>query len=907
MKDREELLDPRLEDLFSEAAALDPAARDAFLDRACGDNRDLRRQLDELLAVEADARGYFDRMTEDISRAGELELAHAAAPKIRLGPYQALEVLGTGGMGVVYRARRVDGEFDLDVAVKLLHLDMLAEHSRARFLSERQILAQLEHPGIARLLDGGVTEEGRPYFVMELIRGRPITEYCREHRLSLELRIRLFRKVVEAVTYLHSALIVHRDLKPSNILVDAEGHVKLVDFGIAKLIGDEPGLATMTMTGQRLLTPRYAAPEQITGGRITTATDVFGVGSVLYELLTGRAPRAEGPLDPVSVRLQTPAPPSITLRNAQSSEPAPSVAWRRVAGDLDRICLKALQPEPERRYASADQMDQDLDRYLRGMPVSARPSTLRYRAVRFIQRHRAGVAITALVVALLTAGFIREQGLRKEAQGQAARAEAVSSLLGRLITSVDPANARGREITVVEVIDGAEAVLANDPALADQPEVEAQVRLVLGQTYVSLDRRADARTQFERAIELSGGIDTAADVALEAATELALNLGSNGGEELLRRVVAIRTETRGPDHESTLSAKSALARILRIYRPELHDEAEALAREVLQRRRATLGQNHPDTVAALNGLGGILFHRTRYGDAAEIYREGLETARSALGDDHPETLRLANNLAASLSSAGRYVESEAIHREVVAHRLRILGPEHESTGMSLHNLAMVLLAQARYAEAEATYRRALSARGEGRAGWLYSKSFLADTLRELGRFDESERVFRETLAEQKQNLPPDDDDVYRTTLGFAELRLKQGELDEAAEMARDALEGYRGIYGEEHADVTPSLTLLARIERARGNLGEAAQLAGRAVVIAAATLPGNHPTSIDARVERARVALAVGDPAAALAGLPALVEARVGRLGPDHPKSRAVVELAAEAKAAAEARDLSRN
>jgi serine/threonine-protein kinase len=356
----------RLEELFAAAMDLPSAERTLFLEEECDGEPELLNELRELLAAHDGSEGFFEGLSRDIAKAAEMELDEAAQPQVQIGAYRTSQVVGQGGMGAVYKAERADGAFDQKVALKLLHLDMQTPQLRERFLAERQLLAKLNHPNIARLVDGGVTEEGRPYFAMEFVDGVPITEFCASENLSVEATLRLFLDVVEAVSYLHRNLIVHRDLKPSNIFVDREGRVKLLDFGVAKLLADEEA-TPRTVTGEQLMTPQYAAPEQILTGRVTTATDVYALGVLLYELLTGRRPHERTLADFASAGQETATSPSALLRAKGSGDEqssVPSSRWRRLTGDLDTICLKALRPEPERRYASADQMGLDIERHL---------------------------------------------------------------------------------------------------------------------------------------------------------------------------------------------------------------------------------------------------------------------------------------------------------------------------------------------------------------------------------------------------------------------------------------------------------------------------------------------------------------------------------------------------------------
>ncbi|MBD3648097.1 MAG: serine/threonine protein kinase, partial [Pseudomonadales bacterium] len=449
---------PSLESLFTAAVDLPVEERKAFLDRHCPDQPELRKKVEELLDKDSDATSYFDDLTGAIIAAAPLELESAVQTRLEFGPYKAHQVIGRGGMGIIYEAERVDGEFDQQVALKLLHVDMETPETHSRFLAERQLLARLSHPNIARLLDGGVTPEGRPYFVMELVDGMPIATYCREHALPVEEILRLFLDVVDAVSYLHRNLIVHRDLKPGNIFVDQGGQVKLLDFGIAKILTEEHGSEALTRTGLQLLTPEYAAPEQLRNGPITTATDVFALGGVLYELLSGGRPFNRDQLDINDRVLRTPTAPSTALRRSTSDVAAvrnTAVSWRRLAGDLDNICLKALRPEPEFRYVSAEQLGEDIERHLNGLPVRARKNTAYYRSSRFLLRHRSAVAATMMLLTILGFGFAHERGLREEAEvarlaadHEAARALAVSDFLTELLSSVDPAKAQGHEVPV---------------------------------------------------------------------------------------------------------------------------------------------------------------------------------------------------------------------------------------------------------------------------------------------------------------------------------------------------------------------------------------------------------------------------------------------------------------------------
>ena len=411
----------RLDALLDQALELPIHRRGTLLERVGREDPALRERLEQLLAADAAASDFLNDGAEAWLRSGPPTPAHvseesALALGDRVGPYRVIEELGRGGMGIVYRAERADGEFSQVVALKLVRRGFDGDDTTVRFRRERQILAQLDHPSIARLLDGGLHTDGRPYFAMELVEGEPITTYCDQRNLSIDARVRLFCRVCDAVQYANGRLIVHRDLKPANIFVSAAGDLKLLDFGIAKLLTDDDASASteLTGTGVRPLTPAYAAPEQLRGEPVSTATDVYALGVILCELLTARRPFASagGGLDHVTLDAEPPRPSDVVIRDRDDAASIDEIAHARgltpralaacLAGDLDAIVLKALRREPARRYIGAGAFAEDLERFLQGRPVAARPEGRRYRAGKFVRRHRVGIAVAvSLVVSLL--------------------------------------------------------------------------------------------------------------------------------------------------------------------------------------------------------------------------------------------------------------------------------------------------------------------------------------------------------------------------------------------------------------------------------------------------------------------------------------------------------------------------
>lgn len=893
----------RLERLLADVLEQPVERRTAFLDHVCGGDVDLRRELGELLSVHDEAAEYFDDLSDLIVDAAPVELETAARSKIPIGPYRTITAIGLGGMGAVFRAERTDGEFDQEVALKLLHRDMDTPNLRARFLAERQLLAGLSHPNIARLLDGGVTDEGRPYFVMELVQGKPITQYCGEEGVSKEGMLRLFLDVIDAVSYLHRNLVVHRDLKPGNIFVNSDGQVKLLDFGIAKTLADVPEAEMITRTGHQIMTPEYAAPEQLSGGPVTTATDVYSLGVLFYELLTGQRPRGGCQGEVRSNVSELPPTPSSLLRSERGNGNQEAAARtlgkprrpRRESRDLDAICLMALRPDAEARYPSAEQFGRDIERHLEGRPIRARKGSAGYRAGLFIRRHRGGIAVAAVLAALVVVGLFREVSLRGDAERARADAEieasksaAVSRFLGDLLSSVDPKKAQGQEVAVVDVLEQASRRIVGEGELEDQPEVEAAVRRIIGDTYVSLGKYQEAVDDIERAAELLGWPDSRDSEALSVAAELGVLFHRLGrfeeSEELLKAVLEARIETLGEEHPASLSSLNHLADLY--FSMGRIDEVEPLDRRTLEIRRRTLGEDHPDTLRSLNGLAATLFNRGKYGEAAPLFEQGLAVRRRALGGNHPDTLMLANNLAAAYTELGRYAEAEVLLREVVDGRTQVLGEAHDQTAMSVHNLGVVLNQLGRYEEAENQLLRAIAAReqlpGQQRS-LLFSKSYLADVLRSQHRYDEANTLYLSTWKAQRREFGDEDGETLKTGSGLAELRVMQGDLSGAEIVLEEILDSQRRVRGDEHPDTLQSLTTLAQIRNGQGRHEEALDHCNRAMEAGDRSLGAEHPTVLAAGVEKVRALKGLGreDEAGALSEW--VVETYVSTLGEGHP------------------------
>ena len=518
--------------LFEAVLEAKPVDVDAFLATRAPDDDALRAEVQALLAAHSRTGATLESpiSSDALTAAGEQSDWTAT----RVGPYQVLRRIAIGGMGSVYEAVRADDQYEMRVAIKSLRRSVESELALRRFRYERQILANLSHPNIAALLDGGVTDEGQPYFVMEYVDGAPITQWCDEHRLGLRARLVLFLQVCAAVQHAHQNLVIHRDLKPGNILVTADGTVKLLDFGIAKLLREEEGSDQLPATqgGARLFTPDYASPEQVRGLPVRTASDVYALGVVLFELLTGRRPfdlqgRLLAELEQI-VCSEPPPRPSATITSAawQAMQFRSGARARsRLEGDLDAIILTALRKEPDRRYGSADQMARDLRSYLDGMPVTARPDDIGYRIAKFIRRRRVEVVAAAAVVIALIGGIVTTTHQAKTAKQERNSATAIRDFLTTMLGAADP-GALGRDVTVREVLDSA-AVRAD--TLAAEPEIGAEIREVIGNTYLGLGEYEPAIAQYDLALALRHRISPDGDYATgDSAHQAQRRLGIHG-------------------------------------------------------------------------------------------------------------------------------------------------------------------------------------------------------------------------------------------------------------------------------------------------------------------------------------------------------------------------------------------
>jgi serine/threonine protein kinase/Tfp pilus assembly protein PilF len=785
----------RIQTLFHDVADLPEPEQRAFLKDACGDDEGLAAEV--LALVEEDARGS-SLLDRDLAHLAHHVLDEATPPSLpfkEVGPYRIKAPLGEGGMGVVYLAERIDlGSL---VAIKILRDAWLSPARRERFASEQRTLAQLNHPSIARLYDADTLDDGTPWFVMEYVEGVPLTEYCREHRCSIDKRLQLFRAVCDAVQYAHQHAVIHRDLKPSNILVKRDGTVRLLDFGIAKQLEslEAPlGKTDQTMTGLRLMTPAYAAPEQIRGDGVGIHTDVYSLGVLLYELLAGQLPfdlskLTPGEAETVIVGRDPEKPSAVTKRMPEPSNASPYMpaASKTAWADLDVLCLTAMHKDAQRRYQSVEALIRDIDHYLNGEPLEARPETLQYRLGKFVRRNRRAVSATAfaftIIVGLVVFFTIRLAKARNAALEEAARTQRIQRFTMNLFQGGDEAAGPADSLRVVSLLD--QGVQEAQTLNAD-PNVQAELYQNLGSIYQKLGK-------FDQA------------------------------DSLLRRALEQRKSLFGADSPEVADSLVALG-LLRSDQARL-PEAEQWIRQGLDMDKRHLPPRHPSIAKATLALGKVLGQRGSYDQAIQALEEAVQSAPGGASTD------LANSLSAladTQCSAGHYDLCDPLHRRVLELHRQLYGPRHPLVADDLASLGAVQVDLGYYSEAERFDRQALditeSYYGKDHPKTASRLTGLGEALMYEKKYDEADAVLQQALSIQEHVYGPVHPAVAAALNELGNEASMRDHLDEAEARFRRAADIYRSVYGDHHYLVAIALSNIASLYYDRKDYPRAEQL-----------------------------------------------------------------------------------
>ncbi len=852
----------RTKKVFQQAVELPPDARDEYLHRACGGDRDLRAEVDSLLRADAGPAPWF---AEPVFEAAAGLLGRdpdLVGNEERIGPYRVLREIGRGGMGTVYLAVRADDEFQQQVAIKLLKRGMDSDELLRRFRQERQILASLDHPNIARLLDGGATPQGRPYFIMEYVEGTPIDAFCDRADLGLVERIALFRQICSAVGHAHRNLVVHRDLKPTNILVTAEGAPKLLDFGVAKLLGSDhvPRLMTATAAGPGPMTPEYASPEQVRGEVITTASDVYSLGVLLYLLLTGGLPyrfESRRPRDIERTILeQAPEKPSQRL-GRDSPERGRAAGRRGLLGsrrarfsrELDNIVLMALHKDPGRRYGSVEALDDDLRRCLEGLPVVASGDSLGYRMSKLLGRHKAAVAAALLVLASLIAGIVTTSWQARKARAEQARADRVSEFLVELFRLADPYKLTGGAVSARQLLDEGEKEIRRE--LGDQPELLATLMDTMAQAYSNLGLYEEAAPLAREALEIRRRVLPPGAAEIAASLDRVGNLSRQGGD---------------------------------------YDTADLLFREALEMRRREFGERSVEVAASYEDLAGLRRLQGDYAAAETFYRDTLELRRALLGEDHLQVARTFSNLALLQRDLGRFDEAEKLYRWALDVGIRAAGEKHADVAIYRHNLGELLRNQGNLEAAEELLRQSLALNLEllppEHPAIATSWSTLALVLQERGAHDEAESLFRRALEHRRNALGEPHRAVANSLNLLGALERERGRLPEARALLEEGLAMRQELLGGEHLVVSYSLVELARLHLAEKDAAGGESLVREALRIQRQSLPEDHWRLAGTRSVLGEILAALGQDDAARALLEQSLGALTERLGAEHHRTR---------------------
>jgi serine/threonine-protein kinase len=897
----------KIQSLFEKALEFNSAERKNFLKSECGDDKELFNEVVSLLVADEKEHSIFSGSATNFVAVDDETIDGKT-----FGNYKAMNKIGSGGMGSVYLAERIDGVFQQKVALKVVNPGMNSQEIITQFEEERQILARLQHPHIARLLDGGISELGLPYFTMEYVIGKPITEYCDEENLTIEERLELFKKVCEAVLYAHQNLVIHRDIKPSNILVQDDKTVKLLDFGIAKVFEENEQQKFLTRTGMRVLTPQYASPEQVKGDPVTTATDIYSLGLILYQLLAGCPPYEVKSTSALEMEriicLTEPQKPSTMISkifsSASDSTQKASLDLisrkrtttipklkKRISGDLDNICLMAIRKEPGRRYSSIAQFIADIDNHLTGLPIIARKSTAVYRTKKFIQRHKVGVVITSLavlIIAIVTIFYtIQLAEERDRAQLEAEKAKKVSEFLASIFKVSDPELSRGETITARELLDNGVKRIQSE--LSDQPEVLANMLGVTGNVYKSLGLYKNALVLLQKAYSINDSVlgSSSPEVAKSMNDLANLNFAMGEYESAIEKFDKALQKRKIIYGEKSLEAAESMNDLAMVLRQEGdYKLSEKLLSASLSIRKKLLASETPEVAQSLNNLALLKQDMGQYNKSKILFEESLKINEKIYGKIHPSVTETIGNLAKLLQQMGEYEEASKLFNETLAVDKKLYGEVHPLISTDLYNIASNTKLMGDLNSAEKLYSEVLELDkkllGEAHPYIALDMNNLAIILSDKNDYTKAERLYKESLALNKKIYGNEHPEIATTLSNLGVMYYQWGKYSLAEPLLKSALDMGIKLLGENHPYVVRSLNNYAYVFFLQKRYNKAVKLYRKSLGLRIKMLGEDHPHTADSFLDLGEVLIETEEYQEAEENLTRGLEALKKKLPADH-------------------------
>ncbi|MEE9431724.1 MAG: serine/threonine-protein kinase [Melioribacteraceae bacterium] len=813
-----------IKSIFEKALSLSSKEREKYLCNLTKSNSELGKEVRALLEAYETTDDFLETPSIAAQVLEDEEIRNNSFIGERVGPYTIIEEAGSGGMGIVYIGKRNDDEFEHKVAIKILRQGLSTDYLVKRFQKERQTLANLQHPNIAKLFDGGTTKVELPYLVMEYIDGIPITEYCDEQKLNIKQRLKLFQSVCDAIQYAHQNLVVHRDIKPGNILVNKEGRPKLLDFGVAKLLDEEN--SELTKTRMWHLTPEYASPEQIKGETISTASDVYSLGVLLYQILSGYQPYEVTSGSPFAIsKIVTDVKTIKPSEIHQSTNLALDIKTKernektshQLKGDLDNIVLKAMHKDPAQRYLSVQQFSEDITKYLTGLPIIARKDSTGYRLSKFVKRHKVGFVSSVLGVLFLIGSVIAISWQAKIAANERDKTkvenkkfEKVNTFLQGMLSSVDPSEI-GRDVKVYDVLQ--QAAKDVDTELKDQPEIEAAIRSTLGNTYVNLGEYNKGKPFLEKALNINEnkyGVESE-QIAMSL-HDLALYYDWTGdyikADSLYAESIKILRKVLD---EPTFRFADVLndAGLIKMYN-EKYSEAEKLFVEAIDIALVTYGEKNRNTATFINNLALNLTDEGKLDEAEVYFKKGLKIIIELLGENRPEVGTSYNNLGYLYSIKKDFKSAEIYLEKSYRLKITLKGEDHSDVGLALNNLGVINFRMSNFSKAENYFNDAIKQNrkslNEGHPYIALNQYWLGKIYLETERFKEAERSLRKSLKTRIKKFPKAHKDIWRTKTELGISLLKEKKYKEAEKLLVSSYEFYKTNHPNQTKQIKRLLT-----------------------------------------------------------------------------------------------------